>query len=70
MKNVSSVEEYIENNSHFGGALHLLRDIIISTNLNESVKWSAPVYDLNGKNIVGLGAFKTILVFGFLMVCF
>ena len=58
MKKVYSVEEYIETNSHFGKALTLLRDIINSTELNESVKWSAPVYDLNKKNVVGLGAFK------------
>lgn len=58
MKKVHSVEEYIEVNSHFGDALNLLRDIINSTELNESLKWSAPVYDLDGKNVVGLGAFK------------
>lgn len=58
MKKVYSVEEYIEVNSHFGEALSLLRDIINSTNLNETVKWSAPVYDINGKNVIGLGAFK------------
>lgn len=58
MKKVYSVEEYIETNSHFGEALTLLRGIIQNTELNESLKWSAPVYDLNGKNVVGLGAFK------------
>ena len=59
MKKVYSVEEYIEINDHFGEALTMLRDIINKTELNESVKWSAPVYDLNGKNVVGLGAFKS-----------
>ena len=58
MKKVYSVEEYIETNSHCGEALILLRNIINTTELNESIKWSAPVYDLNGKNVVGLGAFK------------
>jgi uncharacterized protein YdeI (YjbR/CyaY-like superfamily) len=58
MKKIYSVEEYIETNSHFGEALTLLRDIINRTELNESIKWSAPVYDLYGKNVVGLGAFK------------
>lgn len=58
MKKVSSVEEYIEVNSHFSDALTLLRDLINSTQLDESLKWSAPVYSLNGKNVVGLGAFK------------
>ncbi|WP_223034010.1 YdeI/OmpD-associated family protein [Hanstruepera marina] len=58
MKKVTSVEEYVENNSHFGEALTLLRDIITKTELEETLKWSAPVYVLNGKNVVGLGAFK------------
>jgi len=58
MKKVNSVEEYIEVNSHFGEALTLLRQIINSTELEETLKWSAPVYTLNGKNVLGLGAFK------------
>ena len=58
MKKVTSVEEYIETNDHFSDALTILRDIINKTELNEAIKWSAPVYDLNGKNVVGLGAFK------------
>ena len=58
MKKVASVEEYIENNSHFSEALLLLRNIITKTELEETLKWSAPVYALDGKNVVGLGAFK------------
>jgi len=58
MKKIYSVEEYIEVNNHFAEALTLLRDIINKTELEETVKWSAPVYALDGKNVVGLGAFK------------
>lgn len=58
MKKVHSVEEYIESNSHYGEALVVLRDIITKTELEETLKWSAPVYTLNGKNVIGLGAFK------------
>jgi len=58
MKKVTSVEEYIETHEKFSDALTILRNIINSTGLNEAIKWSAPVYDLNGKNVVGLGAFK------------
>jgi uncharacterized protein YdeI (YjbR/CyaY-like superfamily) len=58
MKKIHSVEEYIETHEHFSDALTQLRNIIISTGLNEAIKWSAPVYDLDGKNVVGLGAFK------------
>lgn len=58
MKKIHSVEEYIETNEHFSDALTILRNIINSTGLNEAIKWSAPVYDLKGKNVVGIGAFK------------
>ena len=58
MKKIYAVEEYIEENNHFGDALTLLRDIINTTELEETVKWSAPVYTLNNKNVIGLGAFK------------
>ncbi|MCB0448272.1 MAG: YdeI/OmpD-associated family protein [Gelidibacter sp.] len=58
MKKVYSVEEYIEVNSHFSEELTLLRNIINATELTETLKWSAPVYSLDGKNVVGLGAFK------------
>lgn len=58
MKKVSSVEDYLEVNAHFGEELSILRQIINSTELEETLKWSAPVYTLNGKNVLGLGAFK------------
>ena len=58
MKKVNSVEEYVEVNSHYGEALTLLRQLINSTELEETLKWSAPVYTINGKNVLGLGAFK------------
>ncbi len=58
MKKVNSVEEYIEANSHFGEALTLLRTIINSTELEETLKWNSPVYEIHGKNVLGIGAFK------------
>jgi uncharacterized protein YdeI (YjbR/CyaY-like superfamily) len=39
--------------------LGILREIVISTGLVETVKWGHPVYTLDGKNIVGLGSFKS-----------
>ncbi|HMC00568.1 MAG TPA: YdeI/OmpD-associated family protein [Flavobacteriaceae bacterium] len=58
MKKVTSVEEYIETHEKWTDALTILREIINATELKETLKWSAPVYALNGKNVVGLGAFK------------
>ncbi|MBO6881709.1 DUF1801 domain-containing protein [Winogradskyella sp.] len=58
MKKVHSVEEYIELNPTWAEALTRLRNIILKTELTETVKWSMPTYCLNGKNVLGLGAFK------------
>ncbi|MFD2727452.1 YdeI/OmpD-associated family protein [Hyunsoonleella rubra] len=58
MKKIHSVEEYLEENPQFSEALTLLRDIMLSTELEEAIKWSFPVYTLNNKNVVSLGAFK------------
>lgn len=58
MKKVNSAEEYFNKNSHFKEELSLLRIIIRSTELIEHLKWNAPVYSYEGKNIIGLGAFK------------
>lgn len=58
MKKTHSIEEYIEENAQFAKALEILRSIVLSTELEETIKWSAPVYTLNGKNVLGLGAFK------------
>ncbi len=58
MKKVNSVEEYIEVNKHFSKELAILRDIILKTELAETIKWSSPVYTWQGKNVLGLGAFK------------
>lgn len=58
MKKVSSVEEYIENNEQWSEALKQLRTIILNTALEETVKWGMPTYCINGKNVLGLGAFK------------
>lgn len=58
MKKIYSVEGYIEHNSHFEEALKMLRNIINTTELEETIKWSMPTYCLNGKNVLGIGAFK------------
>ena len=58
MKKVNSVEEYLEVHTNWTEALTTLRNIINSTEVEEALKWNAPVYTVNGKNVIGLGAFK------------
>lgn len=59
MKRFKTVDDYIANNSQWQNALIKLRDILLSTELEETVKWGSPVYTINGKNVAGLGAFKS-----------
>ena len=58
MKKVNSIEEYIEVHPKWTEALTILRNIINSNEVEETLKWSAPVYTVEGKNVLGLGAFK------------
>tara|TARA_R110001592_G_scaffold237306_9_gene496312 strand:+ start:10825 stop:11409 length:585 start_codon:yes stop_codon:yes gene_type:complete len=53
-----TVDEYIENQSNWNKELLILRDILSSINLEESIKWGAPTYSYKGQNIVGIAAFK------------
>ncbi len=59
MKRYKTVDEYILNVQTGREILLVLRDIIKRTALVETVKWGSPVYTINGKNVVGMGAFKS-----------
>lgn len=59
MKRFISVEEYIENHPEWAKELELLRSITLQTEFEETVKWGAPTYTVQGKNVMGIGAFKS-----------
>ena len=59
MKSHKTVDEYILNVAKGSEILILLREIINSTELTETVKWSSPVYSINNKNVIGMAAFKS-----------
>lgn len=59
MKQYKTVNEYILNAQNGKELLLVLRDLLNSTELIETVKWGAPCYTINGKNVVGLGSFKS-----------
>ena len=61
MERLEKVDAYIEKKSNWTETLNRLRDIIASAGLKESVKWGGPVYTIDGKNILGLGAFKNFV---------
>ncbi len=58
MSRVKTVDEYIERSGEWSKILTRLREILLSAGLDETVKWGAPCYTHNGKNVVGLAAFK------------
>lgn len=59
MKGFNTVDEYILNAKNGKELLIVLRDILNTTELVETVKWGAPCYTINGKNVIGLASFKS-----------
>ena len=53
------VDQYLLKHKEWQLELAFLRDVLCSLDLREEVKWGAPIYTVNGKNVVGLGAFKS-----------
>lgn len=55
----TSVEEFISKKPEWVKSLQLLRSIMLTTEMEETIKWGVPTYTINGKNIVGISAFKS-----------
>ena len=55
---IKSFEEYAEKHQKWKEQLQQLRELLLSTELEETIKWGAPTYVLNNKNVVDLGSFK------------
>lgn len=54
----SKIEEYISKKEKWKTELELLRSVFSNLPVEETIKWGAPTYVFNNKNIVGLAAFK------------
>lgn len=59
MQRAKSVDHYLELHPDQAPAIEKLRKILNATDLEETVKWGAPCYTLDGKNVVGIGAFSS-----------
>ncbi|HNU08653.1 MAG TPA: YdeI/OmpD-associated family protein [Pyrinomonadaceae bacterium] len=59
MMKAKTADDFFVNAVQYGEELGALREIALSTGLVETVKWGHPVYTFDGKNIVGLGGFKS-----------
>lgn len=59
MQTFNFVNEFILNATFGKEILIVLREILLTTELQETVKWGAPTYTINNKNVVGMAAFKS-----------
>lgn len=59
MGRTKSVDDYISKAAFWGAELTRLRDILKQTELTEAIKWGAPCYTYENKNVVSIGAFKS-----------
>ncbi len=59
MKRFKTVDDYISGSEQWGAELTKLREILNSTGLTEEVKWGAPCYTYDGKNVIGMAGFKS-----------
>ena len=60
MEKNKTVEGYLAKRSESDAKqLIALRTILQKTELTETVKWGIPVYMINGKNVIGIAAFKS-----------
>tara|TARA_R110002073_G_scaffold128999_2_gene275025 strand:+ start:4446 stop:5039 length:594 start_codon:yes stop_codon:yes gene_type:complete len=55
----SKVLEYIEKKENWKEELSRIRKALLELPFEETIKWGAPTYTYEGKNIVGLAAFKS-----------
>jgi uncharacterized protein YdeI (YjbR/CyaY-like superfamily) len=52
------VDTYISSLKNWREEVELIREILLTTNLEEGFKWSKPCYTYNGKNILGIATLK------------
>lgn len=58
MQKNTTVTSYIDGLSQWKEEIILLRELVLSADLEETIKWGGPCYTKGGQNILGLAAFK------------
>ena len=58
MAEKKSIDSYIAKKDKWQKELRQLRELLSTTEMEETVKWGAPCYTVDGKNVVGMAAFK------------
>jgi len=59
MKRHKTVDDYVASREIWQTEIKRLREILLSTDLAEEVKWGGPCYTYDGQNLVGIGGFKS-----------
>jgi len=59
MKFFKEADDFYAEHSEWNKILNELRRILLSTGLEECIKWGVPAYTLKGKIIIGVGQFKS-----------
>lgn len=52
------LEAYYAKEDQFKAGISLLREIALKTELQETLKWGAPIYTIDNKNVIGILRFK------------
>lgn len=65
MESKEKVEVYVMKHEKWAKELSLLRETMVRLGLEETLKWGAPVYVQDGKNVVGLAGFKNHMALWF-----
>ena len=55
---MTKVDDYLKKHDTWQSQLVTLRNLLSKLPLEETTKWGVPCYTYEGKNIVGIGAFK------------
>ncbi len=59
MTPMKTVDDLLNRQERWQPQLAKFREILLQTELEETIKWGMPVYTLNEKLVVGLASFKT-----------
>lgn len=58
MSSAEKIEAFYEMDRPFKKGISVLRELANKTEMEETYKWNFPVYTVNGKNVLGICAFK------------
>ena len=59
MKRYATVDEFVKTREVWKAEIIKLRKVVLSTGMDEAMKWSFPCYMHGARNVVGLGGFKS-----------